>query len=55
MDFYSIDGAQLILHGISATSSTDMVFQLLSVELLPNSVQSEVLHLDIQQILDAFP
>jgi hypothetical protein len=32
-----------------------MVFQLLSVELQPNSVQSNVLSPNIQQLLEAFP
>ena len=49
------DGTQLVLHGLSATSTADMVFQLLSVEMQSNSVQSNVLPSDIQHILDAFP
>ena len=47
-------GTQLVFHGLSATSTTDMVFQLLSVEMQSNSAQSDVLPSDIQHILDAF-
>ena len=47
-------GTQLVFHGLSATSTADMVFQLLSVEMQSNSVQSDVLPSDIQHILDAF-
>jgi hypothetical protein len=49
------DGTQLVLHGLSATSTADMVFQLSSVEMQSNSVQSDVLPSDILYILDAFP